>query len=65
MKEPTINELFDLSGKMALITGASGWLGRAFAEALAEAGANVTATSRNLKTAQDVAAKLPIINGNT
>ena len=60
MKEPTVNELFDLSGKVALLTGASGWLGRAFAEA----GASVIATSRDLHTALEVAAKLPIPGGN-
>ena len=64
MKEPTINELFDLSGKVALLTGASGWLGAAFAEALAEAGASVIATSRDQRTAMEIAAKLPITGGN-
>jgi NAD(P)-dependent dehydrogenase (short-subunit alcohol dehydrogenase family) len=34
-------EMFDLSGKVALITGAAGGLGLAFAEAMAEAGADV------------------------
>ena len=38
MSDPTIHELFDLSGQVALITGASGWLGSAMADALAEAG---------------------------
>jgi NAD(P)-dependent dehydrogenase (short-subunit alcohol dehydrogenase family) len=56
MNEPTVSELFDLSGKTALLTGASGWLGRAFAEALAEAGATVVATSRDEQTAKDIAA---------
>jgi gluconate 5-dehydrogenase len=65
MNEPTVSELFDLSGKTALITGASGWLGRAFAEALAEAGAKVVATSRDEETAKDIAAKLPAPSGNT
>ena len=37
MPEPTIQQLFDLSGKTALVTGASGYLGAAFARALAEA----------------------------
>jgi NAD(P)-dependent dehydrogenase (short-subunit alcohol dehydrogenase family) len=64
MNKPTVNELFDLSGKTALITGASGWLGRAFAEALAEAGANVVATSRDEATAKAIAAKLPTASGN-
>ena len=64
MKEPTVNELFDLSGKVALLTGASGWLGTAFSEALAEAGASVIATSRDQQTALEVASRLPITGDN-
>lgn len=42
-----VSKLFDLSGKTALITGASKGLGRASAEALASAGANIIITARN------------------
>ncbi|MCA9877149.1 MAG: SDR family NAD(P)-dependent oxidoreductase, partial [Thermomicrobiales bacterium] len=37
----------DLSGKTAVVTGASSGIGRAIAEALAEAGANVLLVGRN------------------
>ena len=39
--------IFDLSGKVALITGASRGLGRAFAEAMAEFGADVACAGRD------------------
>ena len=61
--EPTIQQLFDLTGKTVLLTGASGWLGGAFARALAEAGASVIASSRDLSRAQAVAAELPSPGG--
>jgi NAD(P)-dependent dehydrogenase (short-subunit alcohol dehydrogenase family) len=58
--EPTIQQLFDLTGKTALVTGGTGYLGKAIATALAEAGANVIVTSRETARAQAVAADLPI-----
>jgi len=54
----TIQELFDLSGRVALITGARGYLGRALADALAEAGARVVVSSRNVDSARAVASAL-------
>ena len=37
----SLTEIFDLSGRVAVITGAGGGLGRALSEAMAEAGADV------------------------
>ena len=51
-REPTVHELFDLSGKVVLITGGTGHLGSAMARALAEAGASVVLTSRDAARAR-------------
>ena len=45
---------FDLSGRIALVTGASRGLGRTFALALARAGADVALTSRTLASLEGV-----------
>ncbi|MEM9840665.1 MAG: SDR family oxidoreductase [Pseudomonadota bacterium] len=47
--------LFDLSGKSAIVTGASRGIGEAIARRLAQHGANVTVSSRKLDACQDVA----------
>lgn len=65
MTEPAVNELFDLSGKVALITGGSGHLGRSLSNALAEAGARVVVASRDLERARSVADTLPSPQGVT
>lgn len=59
MPEPTIQELFDLTGRVVLITGGTGHLGSAMARALAEAGATVVIASRDARRAQDAAKELP------
>src|SRR6188474_1549150 len=43
---PTINELFDLTGRVAIVTGGSRGLGREMAEGLAEAGAKLMLCAR-------------------
>lgn len=57
--EPTVQQLFDLNGKVALITGGTGHLGSAMAHALAEAGARVVVSSRDGARAQAAASILP------
>jgi gluconate 5-dehydrogenase len=57
--EPTVGQLFDLTGRVALITGGTGHLGSAMARALAEAGASVIVTSRDVARARAAAEALP------
>ena len=61
--QPTIAELFDLTSRVALITGGTGHLGSALANALAEAGARVVVGSRDLDRARQAAAALPSPGG--
>jgi gluconate 5-dehydrogenase len=49
---------FDLTGKTALVTGASRGLGRHFAISLARAGADVAITSRTLASLDDTGAEI-------
>lgn len=58
MKSPHIKELFDLSGKVALVTGGARNLGCDMALALAEAGADVAITSRTLDNARGTAERI-------
>ena len=54
----TMKELLDLSGKVALLTGASKGMGRAMAEALAEQGAKVVVSSRKLDQCEEAAEQI-------
>jgi NAD(P)-dependent dehydrogenase (short-subunit alcohol dehydrogenase family) len=53
-----VRQLFDLTGKVAFVTGGGRGLGEAMAEALAEAGASVAVASRRLEDCQAVADRL-------
>jgi NADP-dependent 3-hydroxy acid dehydrogenase YdfG len=48
MNKEYINKLFDVSGKVALITGATGGFGKMASKGLAAAGAKVMTTGRTL-----------------
>ncbi|MBD3676345.1 MAG: SDR family oxidoreductase [Planctomycetaceae bacterium] len=61
MTEPTISKLFDLTGRVALVTGGAGYLGSAMCRALAEAGASVVVSSRDPERAQSAAKELPVV----
>ena len=54
----TIQQLFDLTGQVAIVTGGAGLLGKQFSRALAEAGAQVVIASRNQENCQAWAKQL-------
>jgi NAD(P)-dependent dehydrogenase (short-subunit alcohol dehydrogenase family) len=54
---------FDLSGKVAIITGSSRGIGRAIAEAMAEQGARVVISSRKQDACDEVAASINATHG--
>ncbi|MGB4205696.1 MAG: glucose 1-dehydrogenase [Bacteroidales bacterium] len=53
-----INELFNLSGKTAIVTGGAGGIGKAAAGILAKAGANIVIGDYNFKAAEETAAEI-------
>ena len=55
---PTIQDLFSLKGKVALVTGGAGFYGSIISSASGEAGATVVIASRNLDKCEKVAKDL-------
>lgn len=68
MPEPTVesastNAVVDLTGQVALVTGATSGLGRRFAVTLADAGASVVACGRRQERLDDVVAEITAAGG--
>ena len=61
----TVTEYFDLSGKIAVVTGGSRGLGRSMVQAFAEAGADVVIASRKLDNCKEAAAEVEESTGRT
>jgi len=53
-----VRDLFDLTGKTAIVTGGGSGIGRNMAQALAEAGANVVLCARKVERCEQAAAEL-------
>src|SRR4029453_4512881 len=61
----THTDRFDLTGKVAVVTGGSRGLGRAMVQAFAEAGADVVIASRKLDNCEQAAAEVEKSTGRT
>jgi NAD(P)-dependent dehydrogenase (short-subunit alcohol dehydrogenase family) len=60
---PNAFELFDLTGKVAIVTGSTKGIGRAMASGLARAGASVVVSSRKQDLCEDVASQVAAESG--
>ena len=56
--DPRYDQLFDMHGKVAIVTGGGTHLGIAFTESLAELGAHVYIASRRAQLCKDIALQL-------
>ena len=54
-----MNDLFDLSGKVAIVTGGGSGIGRQMAHGLAEAGAELVLCARKVERCEEAAAEMP------
>lgn len=59
-----MSDLFDLTGKIALVTGASRGIGAAIATLLAEQGAHVIVSSRRIDGCSKVASEIEVAGGS-
>ena len=59
----TISRMFDLTGRVALVTGGSRGLGRCMARTFAEAGAHVVIASRDQEACEEYACELEAETG--
>ncbi len=55
------SNLFDLTGRVAIVTGASRGLGQTFARALAQAGADLVITSRDVAALKDFQSQMQLL----
>ena len=60
---PSVKQLFDLTDRVALVTGAAMGIGREIAQGFLEVGAQVAVSSRNLERAQQSAEELAKATG--
>jgi gluconate 5-dehydrogenase len=60
-----VQELFDLTGKVAIVTGGATGLGRQMADALAECGADVVVCARNAERCEQAAGEIASLGVRT
>ena len=58
MTEAMSTELFNLTGRVAVVVGGTSGIGRAIALGLAEAGADVVATGRRQELVNEIASEI-------
>jgi NAD(P)-dependent dehydrogenase (short-subunit alcohol dehydrogenase family) len=64
MEKTSMRSLFDLTGKVALVTGSSKGIGRAIAEAMSAFGARVVVSSRKADACEEVRAGIAASGGD-